>query len=82
MQVATQIRAERQSDIAAIAELIRVAFAGAAHSEGTETAIVAALRVRGALTISLVAEDASMGPTGGCSGSGASPFTPTANAGA
>lgn len=52
-----QIRAEKPDDIAAIADLIRVAFAGAAHSEGTEAAIVAALRARGALTISLVAED-------------------------
>jgi putative acetyltransferase len=53
-----KIRPERPADRDAIAALIEAAFAGAPHSSGTEARIVAALRDAGALTLSLVAEDA------------------------
>jgi predicted N-acetyltransferase YhbS len=49
------IRDEEASDVAAIAELVREAFASAEHSSGTEAAIVSGLREAGALTASLVA---------------------------
>ena len=52
------IRAERAGDEGAIAALITEAFAAAPHSSGTEAKIVDGLREAGALTISLVAEDA------------------------
>lgn len=52
-----RICAERPGDADAIRAVTQAAFAGAAHSSGTEAAIVAALREAGALTISLVAED-------------------------
>lgn len=53
-----RIRPERESDVAEIFALTRAAFARAAHSSGTEQYIVNALRQAGALTLSLVAEDA------------------------
>jgi predicted N-acetyltransferase YhbS len=49
------IRAERPGDLDAIRGVTTAAFAGAAHSSGTEAAIVDAVRKAGALTISLVA---------------------------
>lgn len=50
------IRPEKSSDIAEIRALVTTAFMSAAHSDGTEGAIVDALRAGGALTVSLVAE--------------------------
>jgi len=50
-----EIRDETPSDPAAIAALTTLAFATAAHSSGTEAAIVDALREAGMLTLSLVA---------------------------
>lgn len=52
------IRPETPDDADAIRELTSAAFADAPHSSGTEAAIVDALRAAGALTLSLVAEDA------------------------
>lgn len=49
------IRAERPADIHAIRDITIAAFKGAEHSSGTEASIVDALRMAGALTISLVA---------------------------
>lgn len=51
----TDLRAEKPEDIDAIRELTTAAFKDAAHSSGTEAAIVDALRAAGALTVSLVA---------------------------
>lgn len=53
-----EIRDERPEDAAAIAALTAAAFAGHPYSRGTEPAIVAALRAAGALSVSLVAEEA------------------------
>ena len=53
-----EIRSERAEDAPQIAAVTTAAFAGEPHSSGTEAAIVAGLRVAGALTVSLVAEDA------------------------
>jgi Predicted acetyltransferase len=50
------IRPETAHDIPEIQKLIAIAFEGAPHSDGTEGAIVDALRAAGALTTSLVAE--------------------------
>ncbi|MDQ0323813.1 putative acetyltransferase [Pararhizobium capsulatum DSM 1112] len=50
------IRPENPRDIPEIQKLITAAFEGAPHSDGTEAAIVDALRAAGALTKSLVAE--------------------------
>lgn len=50
------IRSETSLDIPEIQTLVANAFENAAHSDGTEGAIVEALRATGALTISLVAE--------------------------
>jgi putative acetyltransferase len=50
------IRPENTADIPEIRALITSAFDGAPHSDGTEAAIVDALRSAGALTVSLVAE--------------------------
>jgi putative acetyltransferase len=50
------IRPETAPDIAEIRTLVTIAFEGAPHSDGTEGAIVDALRAAGALTTSLVAE--------------------------
>lgn len=53
-----QLREEVPSDSDAISALIQAAFATAAHSSQTEAYIVLALRRRGRLSISLVAEHA------------------------
>jgi putative acetyltransferase len=50
------IRAERPGDEPAIHRVTEAAFADHAHSEGTEPAIVDALRAGGDLALSLVAE--------------------------
>jgi len=50
------IRNETESDIQAIAELTKTAFATLAISQHTEQFIIAALRAAGALTVSLVAQ--------------------------
>ncbi|MGO4569967.1 GNAT family N-acetyltransferase [Rhizobium sp. 2YAF20] len=50
------IRPENLQDITEIRALVTNAFEGAPHSDGTEGAIVDALRTGGALTVSLVAE--------------------------
>ncbi len=50
-----EIRPERSDDADAIRAVTRAAFAGAAHSSGTEAAIIDALRAAGVLTVSLVA---------------------------
>lgn len=50
-----QIRNERPQDAAAIAAITTDAFRGAPHAGGNEAAIIAALRLSGALTLSLVA---------------------------
>jgi putative acetyltransferase len=52
------IRNERPSDIPAIEQLTREAFLDAEHTSHTEQYIVNALREAGALTLSLVAEEA------------------------
>lgn len=52
------IRPERPSDIAAIHALTKAAFLNAPHTGHTEHFIVDALRDAGALTISLVADEA------------------------
>lgn len=52
------VRSEAPGDEAAIAELIAQAFAGGAHSDGSEGAIVARLRAADALAVSLVADRA------------------------
>ena len=49
-------RDERPGDADRIRALTSTAFADAPHSDGTEAAIVAALRAAGALTLSLVIE--------------------------
>ena len=51
------IRHERLGDEAAIADLIGKGFANSEHSDGSEAAIVARLRVAQALTLSLVFAD-------------------------
>ena len=53
-----QIRPERAQDIAAIHALTREAFANAPHRDGTEQDVIDALRAAGALSVSLVAEEA------------------------
>jgi predicted N-acetyltransferase YhbS len=53
-----QLRPERPEDIETICLLTQEAFRDAAHSSGTEAAIVDALRAASALTVSLVADDA------------------------
>ena len=54
------VRAERGGDEPQIHALIQAAFRGAEHSSGTEAEIVDALRSAGALSVSLVAEDANV----------------------
>jgi len=49
------IRPERSDDAAEIRQIVAAAFADAPHSDGTEGAIVDALRADDALTLSLVA---------------------------
>jgi putative acetyltransferase len=51
------IREERESDVDAIGALTAVAFAQMAFSDGTEPAMIEALRAAGDLRLSLVAED-------------------------
>lgn len=50
-----EIRPEKRADTGAIRKITAAAFAGAAHTSGTEAAIVDALRAADALTLSLVA---------------------------
>lgn len=50
------IRDEQSGDVEAIRQVVREAFATAAHASGTEPDIVEALRAAGALSVSLVAE--------------------------
>lgn len=52
------IRDERDSDIAGVRALTEAAFADVPQSRQTEAAVIDALRTAGALTLSLVAEDA------------------------
>jgi putative acetyltransferase len=52
------IRPEVPGDADAIAAITGAAFALAAHASGTEARIIDALRAAGALTVSLVAEEA------------------------
>lgn len=56
--VDASLREETPADAAAIRTLITQAFASAPHASGSEAAIVDALRRRGELTVSLVAERA------------------------
>ena len=58
------IREETPADLAVIRQIVDDAFAGAEHSGGTEGQIVEKLRAAGALTLSLVAEEAgqALGP--------------------
>lgn len=51
------VRDEISTDIEAIRAVVTAAFQSAPHANGSEAAIVDALRADGALTISLVAED-------------------------
>lgn len=51
------IRREEPSDIGAIDQVTKSAFASAAYSSGTESFIIKALRANGQLTVSLVAEE-------------------------
>jgi predicted N-acetyltransferase YhbS len=51
------IRREKPSDINAIDQVTKAAFASAAYSSGTESFIIKALCANGQLTISLVAEE-------------------------
>lgn len=51
-----QIRPEKAQDVEAVAALTTRAFAGNPHASGTEADIIARLRARGALAVSLVAE--------------------------
>ncbi|QRY77901.1 N-acetyltransferase [Pseudomonas sp. PDNC002] len=53
-----EIHAERPEDKLQIRQITEAAFAVAEHSDGTEGAIVDALRAAGALTVSLVATKA------------------------
>lgn len=54
------IRAETPGDVAAITAVTERAFATHPHSDHTEQLVIAALRARGALSLSLVAEHAGM----------------------
>ncbi|MGS1077845.1 GNAT family N-acetyltransferase [Pseudoxanthomonas beigongshangi] len=54
--IAYALRSETPVDPPAIRLLITEAFTGAEHASGTEAAIVDALRARGELTLSLLAE--------------------------
>ncbi len=51
------IRREKPSDIEAVDQVTKAAFASAAYSSGTESLIIKALRANGQLTVSLVAEE-------------------------
>lgn len=52
------IREETEADIGPITTITEAAFAGHPHSHNTEARIIAALRQAGALSMSLVAEEA------------------------
>lgn len=56
MQSSVTIRAEHSTDVAEIAEVTREALRSHPHGSGMEHLIIDALRISGALTISLVAE--------------------------
>jgi len=56
MNSKTRIRPERADDAVAIHDVLVAAFHGISHAAGDEAEIVEALRVRNALTVSLVAE--------------------------
>lgn len=56
--MSVMIREETGADIEAIAEVTRAAFADHPHSRQTEPFIIVALREAGALSLSLMAEDA------------------------
>ena len=49
------VRPEKDQDHEVVAELVRIAFLGNAHSDGGEPRIIERLRVRGELSVSLVA---------------------------
>lgn len=51
-----QLRAERPGEARAIHDLTRNAFLGQVHAEGDEQDLIDALRLKGLLTLSLVAE--------------------------
>jgi putative acetyltransferase len=51
-----RVRPERSGDVDTIGDLIRSAFLGMPYAEGDEAELVEALRARGALSVSLVAE--------------------------
>ncbi|PRX02968.1 UNVERIFIED_ORG: putative acetyltransferase [Martelella mediterranea] len=51
-----EIRRERPDDVSAVDALVRRAFYGHPHSDGSEPAIIRRLRKAGALSLSLVAE--------------------------
>lgn len=55
--MATRLRPETPADADAIRALTQRAFAGRPYASGTEAALVDALRLAGALTLSLVAEE-------------------------
>jgi putative acetyltransferase len=55
-----QVRPEQSGEEQSISDLIAAAFAGAAHSDGTEASIVSRLRRDGALSVSLVATNREM----------------------
>ncbi|MCW1917531.1 N-acetyltransferase [Rhodobacter sp. KR11] len=56
MRIDMIIRLEEAADAEAICHITQQAFDGAAHSSGTEGAIIDGLRAAGTLTLSLVAE--------------------------
>jgi putative acetyltransferase len=51
-----RIRRERADDVHAIREIVRSAFLGMPYADGDEAELVEALRARGALSVTLVAE--------------------------
>ncbi len=56
MRSTVSIRSERSDDAAAIGRVVRTAFLGMPFAAGDEAELVEALRARGALSVSLVAE--------------------------
>ena len=59
MSARVTVRPERVQDVAAIAAVVAAAFANHPRSDGSEPRIVERLRARGALVVSLVAEEES-----------------------
>lgn len=51
------IKREEPSDIEAIDQITKAAFASAQYNSGTESFIIKALRANGQLTVSLVTEE-------------------------